>query len=119
MNKNKTQGLYTISVVSSLVGMHPQTLRLYERLGFIKPSRSKGKIRLYSDEDIEKIKQIQILTQEKGVNLAGVEIIFDMFNQMENISKRIEEKLEEMREEMEEKIKKILESFGQGQGIDV
>jgi MerR family transcriptional regulator/heat shock protein HspR len=87
--------------------MHPQTLRLYEKLGLIKPSRSTGKCRLYSDEDIEKLKQIQILTQKLGVNLAGVEIILNMMDQMKKLKEEMEKEIEELKKEFEEEFKKI------------
>ena len=72
---DKDRPVYVISVAAELVEMHPQTLRLYERKGLIKPKRSSGKTRLYSERDIEKLREIRRLTQELGVNLAGVEEI--------------------------------------------
>lgn len=107
MEKNRGQPLYMISVAANLVGMHPQTLRLYEKLGFIKPSRSAGRCRLYSDEDIEKLKQIQVLTQELGVNLAGVEIILNMMEQMKKIKEEMEREIERLKKEFEEEFEKL------------
>ncbi len=82
--KNK-QAFYTISVIAEMLDTHPQTLRKYEREGLIKPQRSEGKTRLYSDEDIKKIKRIFNLTRNLGVNLAGVEVILGMRRQIDEL----------------------------------
>ena len=82
--------LYVISIASRRVGMHPQTLRLYERLGLVKPARH-GSNRLYSDRDIERLRQIQNLTQHMGVNLAGVEIILHLLEQVRDLQSELEE----------------------------
>ena len=82
--------VYVISIASRRVGMHPQTLRLYERLGLVKPARH-GSNRLYSDRDIERLKQIQNLTQHMGVNLAGVEIILNLLEQVRDLQAELEE----------------------------
>src|SRR5436305_1007962 len=81
--------LYVISIASRMVGMHPQTLRLYERLGLVKPARH-GSNRYYSDGDIERLRQIQNLTQHMGVNLAGVEIILNLLEQMRELQDELE-----------------------------
>ena len=73
---------YIISVAARLVNMHPQTLRYYERLGLIEPSRSRGKIRLYSARDVERLKQIHGYVNDLGVNLAGVEVILNLTERM-------------------------------------
>ncbi len=73
---------YTISAVAEMFEVHPQTLRLYEREGLLKPSRSEGNTRLYTDDDIERLEVILSLTRELGVNLAGVEIILNMREKM-------------------------------------
>jgi MerR family transcriptional regulator, heat shock protein HspR len=88
--------LYTISIAARLVRIetpeepqiHPQTLRMYEKLGLVTPHRV-GKNRLYSDRDIERIRQIQRLTQEMGVNLAGVEIILDLLEKIERLQEEM------------------------------
>jgi MerR family transcriptional regulator, heat shock protein HspR len=80
-NKRKAKG-YTISAVADHYGVHQQTLRLYEREGLLKPSRSEGNVRLYTDEDIERLEVILNLTRDLGVNLAGVEIILNMREKM-------------------------------------
>ena len=80
-----------ISSVAEQYAVHPQTLRLYEREGLLKPSRSDGNTRLYTDEDLERLEVILHLTRDLGVNLAGVEIILNMRTRMETMQKQIEE----------------------------
>ena len=81
---------YTISAVSERYGIHPQTLRLYEREGLLKPFRSVGNTRYYSDTDLERLETILTLTREMGVNLAGVEIILNMREKMDAMQKEFE-----------------------------
>jgi MerR family transcriptional regulator/heat shock protein HspR len=83
------EGCYIISVAARLVNMHPQTLRYYERLGLMKPSRSSGKIRLYSAKDVERLKQIHSYVDDLGVNLAGVEIIMNLTERMSEMEAEI------------------------------
>lgn len=92
---------YTISVAAELVNVHQQTLRHYERLGLVEPARGKGEIRYYSPHDIERILQIRRLVEELGVNLAGVEVILNMRDQMERMRREHSEALEKMRAEHE------------------
>jgi MerR family transcriptional regulator/heat shock protein HspR len=99
-----------ISVVSEMLGIHPQTLRLYEREGFIKPKRSGGNTRLYSDEDIEKLEMILRLTRELGVNLAGVEVILSMRDRMERMQRDTEEVITKLREELVREVNRREES---------
>jgi MerR family transcriptional regulator/heat shock protein HspR len=80
-----------ISSVAETYGIHPQTLRLYERLGLLQPSRSDGNTRLYSDEDLDRLEVILTLTRDLGVNLAGVEVILNMREKMEKLQSQIEE----------------------------
>jgi len=87
----KSKPLYVISIVSEMFDLHPQTLRQYERLGFINPKRTQGNTRLYSDEDLETLKFILTLTKDMGVNLAGVEVIINMKNQMEELQTQNEQ----------------------------
>ena len=89
-DSNSRDPVYVISVAAERVGMHPQTLRLYERVGLLKPHR-RGPTRLYSDWDIERLRQIQRLTQEMGVNLAGVEIILNLLEQINQLSSELEQ----------------------------
>ncbi|HMQ03787.1 MAG TPA: helix-turn-helix transcriptional regulator [Pyrinomonadaceae bacterium] len=81
---------YTISAVAELYDIHPQTLRLYEREGLLKPSRSVGNTRLYEDSDLERLEIILSLTRDLGVNLAGVEIILNMREKMASMQKEFE-----------------------------
>jgi MerR family transcriptional regulator/heat shock protein HspR len=81
---------YVISVAAKIVGMHAQTLRYYERAGLLRPSRSRGRIRLYSLADIARVRQIQRLISDLGVNLAGVEVILRMNRQMQEMQQEME-----------------------------
>lgn len=92
-----------------MVCMHPQTLRYYERLGLIEPSRTVGKIRLYSAADIERLRQIKRLMKDLGVNLAGVEVIINM---MERVA-QMEREAEEMRRELEREIQRLRSMLGE------
>ncbi len=98
--------LYMISVVSEMLGIHPQTLRLYEREGFIKPRRSEGNTRLYSEEDVEKLEMILRLTRDLGVNLAGVDVILSMREKMEQMRLEMEESIRQLREELAREIRR-------------
>jgi len=89
--KAKSKGSYMISSVADQYAIHPQTLRLYEREGLLKPSRSDGNTRLYTDGDLERLEVILHLTRELGVNLAGVEIILNMREKMAEMQAQIEE----------------------------
>jgi MerR family transcriptional regulator/heat shock protein HspR len=89
-----------ISVVAKNYGIHPQTLRLYEREGLLKPSRTEGNTRLYSDDDLKQLELILNLTRDLGVNLAGVEIILNMRRKMEQMQLEIDEFVAYVREEL-------------------
>ncbi|MHB1356625.1 MAG: heat shock protein transcriptional repressor HspR [Anaerolineae bacterium] len=92
---------YVISVVAKLVDMHPQTLRYYERVGLIKPSRTAGRIRLYSQRDIDSLRRIARITEELGVkNLAGVEVIINMNRRIEELQQQLEELQQRYTEEI-------------------
>jgi MerR family transcriptional regulator/heat shock protein HspR len=93
---------YVISVAARMLGVHAQTLRYYERLGVIEPSRSEGRVRLYSKRDIDRLRQIKTLMNELGVNLAGVEVIL-------RLRERIAE-MERQMEEMEHEIRRLKEA---------
>lgn len=84
------RGVYHISIVAELVETHPQTLRMYERMGLISPARTRNNIRLYSEADVERVRRIQHLTQDLGVNLAGVEVVFKLLNEMERMQAEAE-----------------------------
>lgn len=91
--------LYMIGVVAEMVKVHPQTLRFYEKKGLIRPSRTEGRTRMYSAEDVEEIARVLRLSRDLGVNLAGVEIILKMRRRMLEMQKQIENLLELVREE--------------------
>jgi MerR family transcriptional regulator, heat shock protein HspR len=98
--------LYMISVVSEMLGVHPQTLRIYEREGFIRPKRSGGNTRLYSEEDVEKLEMVLRLTRELGVNLAGVDVILSMREKMEQMQREMEETIRQLREDLAREIRR-------------
>ncbi len=91
MTKARSKAAYMISAVAEQYEIHPQTLRLYEREGLLKPSRSEGNTRLYTDDDLERLEVILHLTRDLGVNLAGVEIILNMRAKMAEMQRQIEE----------------------------
>jgi MerR family transcriptional regulator, heat shock protein HspR len=89
---------YMISVAADIVGMHPQTLRIYENKGLVRPKRTPGNTRLYSDRDLERLRLIQHLTTEFGLNLAGVEQVLRMQDELERMHTRLERLERQMRE---------------------
>ncbi len=91
---------YMISSVAESYQIHPQTLRLYERLGLLKPSRSDGNTRLYTDDDLQRLEVILTLTRELGVNLAGVEVILNMREKMEKMQQQVEEMIAFVRDQI-------------------
>jgi MerR family transcriptional regulator/heat shock protein HspR len=88
---------YMISVAAELVGMHPQTLRIYEQKGLVRPQRTAGNTRIYSDADVERLRLIQQLTSELGLNLAGVERVLRMEDELQRMRRRLERMEREMR----------------------
>ena len=86
---DRSRGVYMISVAAELAGMHPQTLRIYETRGLITPRRSAKNTRLYSDEDVDRLRRIQELTTELGMNLAGVERVFELEQEVERMRRRL------------------------------
>ncbi len=93
---------YMISVAADLVGMHPQTLRIYEQKGLVRPKRTAGNTRLYSDADLERLRTIQRLTTELRLNLAGVEVVLRMEDQLQRTQARMERIERQMRAEIAE-----------------
>jgi MerR family transcriptional regulator/heat shock protein HspR len=93
---------YMISVAAELVGMHPQTLRMYEEKGLVRPKRTPGNTRLYSEADLERLRLIQRLTGELGLNLAGVEAVLGLEEQLRRMQSRMERLEREMREAVEQ-----------------
>lgn len=96
----KSKAAYMISAVADRYEIHPQTLRLYEREGLLRPSRSDGNTRLYTDDDLERLEVILKLTRDLGVNLAGVEIILNMRAKMEAMQQQMEEFISTLNREM-------------------
>ncbi|MFC4453124.1 heat shock protein transcriptional repressor HspR, fused homodimer type [Deinococcus sonorensis] len=99
----KQRPVYVISVAAELVDMHPQTLRLYERKGLIRPGRSSGKTRLYSERDIDHLREIRRLTQELGVNLAGVEEVMRLQHQLDDLQEEFEAEIARIEDQIREK----------------
>ena len=100
MNKKKgEERYYHISTVARMFDIHPQTLRLYEREGLLKPSRSQKNTRLYSEDDLEQLRFILTLTRDLGVNLAGIEVVINMRAKIEQIEKEVNEFLEYIKRE--------------------
>jgi MerR family transcriptional regulator/heat shock protein HspR len=100
MAKRKKQGAYMISSVAEMYGIHPQTLRLYEREGLLKPSRTEGNTRLYTDEDLERLELILSLARELGVNISGIAIILQMRERMEEMQRQMAEFVNYVRNEV-------------------
>ena len=98
--KRSGKGYYMISAVAQKYNIHPQTLRLYEREGLLRPSRTEGNTRLYSDEDLEQLETILSLTRDLGVNLAGVEIILNMRRKIEQMQREVNEFMEYVKREL-------------------
>ena len=93
--------IYMISVAAELVGMHPQTLRMYETKGLVRPQRTPGGTRLYSEADIERLRIVQRLTSELGLNLAGVELVLRLEDELRKAHARVERLERQMREEIQ------------------
>lgn len=102
--------VYMISVAAKLAGMHPQTLRIYERKRLIEPKRTQGCTRLYSQRDVDRLKLIQALTQEMGVNLAGVMKVFELQDELEQLRcliEQLEKRTTELQGTLDEEVKKM------------
>jgi len=100
MNFDETEARYVISVAARMVGVQTHTLRYYERIGIIEPSRSRGNLRLYSERDIAQLRRVKTLMDDLGVNLAGVEVILRMaqrMNELQHQMEELEEKLERLK----------------------
>ena len=110
----RTRGVFMISVAAELAEMHPQTLRMYEQRGLISPQRSPKGTRLYSQEAVDRLRRIQELTCELGMNLAGVERVFELEDQLERMQARVrtlEAKAEALAREMESELEEVRRSF--------
>ena len=100
MAKRKSKGAYMISSVAEMYGIHPQTLRLYEREGLLKPSRTEGNTRLYTDEDIERLEFILTLARDLGVNISGIAIILQMRERMEQMQTEMQQFMRSLQTEI-------------------
>lgn len=98
--KRKNKGAYMISAVAEMYQIHPQTLRLYEREGLLRPSRSEGNTRLYTDEDLERLEFILNLARDLGVNIAGIAVILQMRERMEEMNRQMQGFVDYVRTEM-------------------
>jgi MerR family transcriptional regulator/heat shock protein HspR len=90
MSQRYSEPLFVISVAARLVEMHPQTLRKYEREGLIAPSRTSGNLRLYSDQDIERLRQVKYLVEERGLNLAGVQLALEITRELQGLREKLD-----------------------------
>src|SRR6476659_2291637 len=100
MTKRKSKGAYMISSVAEMYGIHPQTLRLYEREGLLKPSRTDGNTRLYTDEDLQRLEFILNLARDLGVNISGIAIILQMRERMEEMQRQIQDFVKYIQQEV-------------------
>jgi MerR family transcriptional regulator, heat shock protein HspR len=100
MARRKKQGAYMISAVAEMYGIHPQTLRLYEREGLLKPSRTEGNTRLYTDQDLERLELILSLARDLGVNISGIAIILQMRERMEEMQRQMADFVSYVRNEV-------------------
>ncbi|HMK29523.1 MAG TPA: helix-turn-helix transcriptional regulator [Terriglobales bacterium] len=100
MAKKRGKGAYMISAVAEMYDIHPQTLRLYEREGLLKPSRTEGNTRLYTDEDLERLEFIITLARDLGVNISGIAIILQMRERMEQMQKEMQDFMRALQTEM-------------------
>ncbi len=111
---DSTRGVYMISVAAELAGMHPQTLRIYESRGLITPKRSAKNTRLYSREDVERLRRISELTSELGMNLAGVQRVFELEQEVARMRRRLrglEAQAERAQSELREELERVRRSF--------
>src|SRR3954466_15136244 len=114
VDPDRDRGVYMISVAAELAGMHPQTLRIYETRGLITPKRSPKNTRLYSQEDVDRLRRIQELTSELGMNLAGVERVFELEEEMDRMRRRLrnlERHAQRVQAELEKELERVRRSF--------
>jgi len=111
---DKNRPVYMIGIAAELAGMHPQTLRLYEREELVIPQRTAKETRLYSENDVELLKEIQIMTQKMGLNLAGVKLILEMKNKALEMQKQInkyQEEMDELQDKVADEIRNVHKSY--------
>jgi MerR family transcriptional regulator, heat shock protein HspR len=111
---DSSRGVYMISVAAELAGMHPQTLRIYETRGLITPKRSPKNTRLYSQDDVDRLRRIQELTGELGMNLAGVERVFELEDELDKLRRRlrnIERHARRVQDELQQEVERVRRSL--------
>jgi MerR family transcriptional regulator, heat shock protein HspR len=111
---DRDRGVYMISVAAELAGMHPQTLRIYETRGLITPKRSPKNTRLYSQEDVDRLRRIQELTSDLGMNLAGVERVFELEEQIVRMQRRmrnLERHAQRVQDELQKEVERVRRSL--------
>ena len=111
---DRDHGVYMISVAAELAGMHPQTLRIYETRGLITPKRSPKQTRLYSQDDVDRLRRIQELTGQLGMNLAGVERVFELEDEIERLRRRmrnLERHAQRVQEELQKEVERVRRSL--------
>lgn len=108
----ESEPLYVISVASRLLRLHPQTLRKYEREGFVAPSRTTGNLRLYSTEDIERLRQVKHLVEDQGINLAGVQLALGLTEQIRDLQERLRNHRREDYDEISTELDGLLDMMG-------
>jgi MerR family transcriptional regulator/heat shock protein HspR len=119
MAKRKSKGAYMISAVAEMYGIHPQTLRLYEREGLLKPSRTEGNTRLYTEEDLQRLEFILSLARDLGVNIAGIAIILQMRERMEVMNRQMQEFVRFVQQEISERASHAHADASQGAIIPI
>jgi len=119
MAKRKSKGAYMISSVAEMYGIHPQTLRLYEREGLLKPSRTEGNTRLYTEEDLQRLEFILSLARDLGVNIAGIAIILNMRERMEEMNRQMQDFVHYVQQEVAFRAGQVHADPGQGAMIPV
>src|SRR5262249_16339657 len=112
--KRKSRGAYMISAVAEMYGIHPQTLRLYEREGLLKPSRTEGNTRLYTEEDLQRLEFILSLGSDLGVNIAGMAIILQMRERMEEMNRQMQEFVRFVQQEVAQRVSHAHADASQG-----
>jgi MerR family transcriptional regulator/heat shock protein HspR len=116
MNGDGCEPVFIISVAARLLEMHPQTLRKYEREGLVAPSRTSGKFRLYSDEDLQRLKQVKFLVGEQGLNLAGVQLVLDLTRQLRSVQQHARAESDARNDDtlagIDEELTRLLELLG-------
>lgn len=111
MNGPGCEPVFIISVAARLLEMHPQTLRKYEREGLIAPSRTTGNLRLYSDEDLERLRQVKYLVGEQGLNLAGVQLVLEATRRLQGLKARVDAEVSENGDPALERVQAELEAL--------